>query len=660
MSFDNVSPQKSSQEVFYNIVDTLGGKMLPDGSAMVLCLAHADKNPSLHVTNTEDKNLVHCYAGCSQESVISGLRDRGLWPEKINGKKPSIPSEIPSGVYSEWGKGTDKKQYKAHWTYHDFHGNIIGYTVRYENSTGKDIIPYFKKTEPTYGSVNPEPKWRPGAPPEPRPLYNSHLRGRDKMSDHKPNPTLIVEGEKACDAAKSLVGHHYDCMTWQGGAKAAIKADFSGTKGYDCFIWPDADEPGHKAALSVQEQCLKAGAKSCAIISPPPGVSTGWDLADAKHEGWTTGQVLDYIRDNCKSPEKTKDKIEIISFHDVVQKDVEVKYIADNFLIESDPVVIAGAGGLGKSMLFLYMAYQFALLFCNNINPNNDKLFSLFPVPKPRTSLFIQSENGISQMRYRALQIAGTTDEGREPLKYIYTPFIQENILSNGMSFINSKGLIIDTIHKTEDASQQKLDIVCLDPLVSFIDCNENENVEMRRELDALTEIAMDCKITPITAHHNKKDDSTLRGASAIRDWCRNLIELKRDWIVEPRLREDGSIRNANIPVVNISSGKSNNMRPFEPFTLRMKQNFKFELINKEDHMTPEKNLRCNAVVEALQDLPGMKAYSTNQLVKIYCERSGIGTTAARNHISETVDYGFIIRESVSRKGSQTYEYKMP
>ena len=43
------------------------------------CLAHNDRNPSLSVTDKNGKILVHCWAGCSQESVISALRGMGLW-----------------------------------------------------------------------------------------------------------------------------------------------------------------------------------------------------------------------------------------------------------------------------------------------------------------------------------------------------------------------------------------------------------------------------------------------------------------------------------------------------------------------------------------------------------------------------------------------------
>ena len=43
------------------------------------CPAHDDRNPSLSVNDSNEKILVHCWAGCSQEAVIGALRDLGSW-----------------------------------------------------------------------------------------------------------------------------------------------------------------------------------------------------------------------------------------------------------------------------------------------------------------------------------------------------------------------------------------------------------------------------------------------------------------------------------------------------------------------------------------------------------------------------------------------------
>src|SRR5690242_18428862 len=46
------------------------------------CPAHADRTPSLSITDTIDlqRVLVKCFAGCEQADVIEALCDLGLWP----------------------------------------------------------------------------------------------------------------------------------------------------------------------------------------------------------------------------------------------------------------------------------------------------------------------------------------------------------------------------------------------------------------------------------------------------------------------------------------------------------------------------------------------------------------------------------------------------
>jgi hypothetical protein len=48
-------------------------------SWMARCPAHDDRNPSLSITQADDRVLVHCFAGCSWQAVISVLQSRGLW-----------------------------------------------------------------------------------------------------------------------------------------------------------------------------------------------------------------------------------------------------------------------------------------------------------------------------------------------------------------------------------------------------------------------------------------------------------------------------------------------------------------------------------------------------------------------------------------------------
>lgn len=63
------------------IAAALGGRKAGNGW-IARCLAHDDRKPSLSIRDGHDgKVLVHCHAGCEQQTVIQALRDQGLWSQ---------------------------------------------------------------------------------------------------------------------------------------------------------------------------------------------------------------------------------------------------------------------------------------------------------------------------------------------------------------------------------------------------------------------------------------------------------------------------------------------------------------------------------------------------------------------------------------------------
>ena len=59
-----------------------GVRKIAEGRWLACCPAHDDKNPSLSITQTSDKVLVHCFAGCEQRDVLQALTELGLWNRK--------------------------------------------------------------------------------------------------------------------------------------------------------------------------------------------------------------------------------------------------------------------------------------------------------------------------------------------------------------------------------------------------------------------------------------------------------------------------------------------------------------------------------------------------------------------------------------------------
>ena len=107
--------------------------------------------------------------------------------------------------------------------------------------------------------------------PNPRPLYNL-----DKLSARPEAPTMIVEGEKAADAAAELLPD-FVVTTSPFGAKSAGKADWSLVEDRDVTIWPDNDV----LRLVPHARLVDVG-----------GLPEGWDLADDAPEGADIAELL--------------------------------------------------------------------------------------------------------------------------------------------------------------------------------------------------------------------------------------------------------------------------------------------------------------------------------------------------------------------------------
>ena len=170
----------------------------------------------------------------------------------------------------------------ATWTYHNAEGKRVGFIHRFNLEDGsKEVIP---QTWVRHKETGRE-RWGWKSFAKPRPLY--------RLVDLVARPdawVLLVEGEKTADAAQRLMPHMV-CTTWAGGSKAVGIADWSVLKGRKVIIWPDADEPGYAAAVSISKHLDKPR-----IVIPPEGKPEGWDLADAEAEGWTTEMVRAHIK----------------------------------------------------------------------------------------------------------------------------------------------------------------------------------------------------------------------------------------------------------------------------------------------------------------------------------------------------------------------------
>ena len=107
------------------------------------------------------------------------------------------------------------------WLYHDAKGQFLGCVVRYDRpANGR---PADKQVRTFTFCEGPDGKreWRCKGFPEPRPLY-----GLKYLAARRDAPVLVVEGEKAADAAAKRFDS-YVVVTSPGGSNAARKADWT-------------------------------------------------------------------------------------------------------------------------------------------------------------------------------------------------------------------------------------------------------------------------------------------------------------------------------------------------------------------------------------------------------------------------------------------------
>jgi uncharacterized protein (DUF927 family) len=252
-------------------------------------------------------SLFACLRNLSQGDAARALaEDLGMDPGG-NGERPTakpakadpwtpvlpVPDDAPAPDLRHPRLGLPA----ATWEYQDRDGKTLGHVCRFDpDGRRKEILPLAFCRGP-----EGKTEWRWKAFPEPRPLYGLHRLAAAPAG----SPLLLVEGEKAADAAGRLLGSKVVCLTWPGGSKAVGKADFAPLKGRRVFLWPDNDRPGVEAMLAVARKVEDAGASEVSIVPPPPCTPEGWDLADAEH--LTGRDAAAFIRQRRVKPEQFRE-----------------------------------------------------------------------------------------------------------------------------------------------------------------------------------------------------------------------------------------------------------------------------------------------------------------------------------------------------------------
>ena len=161
-----------------------------------------------------------------------------------------------------------------YYLYRDEQGSVVSAVLRLDGADGKkEVLPLRAST--VYAN-NPDMIMKAIEPP--RPLYNLHLLAAAPLL-----PVLLVEGEKAADAAGRLFPQLV-ATTFSGGAPGVPAADFRALTGRDVIVWPDHDEIGLDAAEKATLLLQDVGAASVRVVQVPDWFPPKWDVADTTPE----------------------------------------------------------------------------------------------------------------------------------------------------------------------------------------------------------------------------------------------------------------------------------------------------------------------------------------------------------------------------------------
>ncbi len=514
-----------------------------------LCPAHDDRNPSLSITDSGDgRVLVHCHSGCASESVITVLKDRGLWPDQpkaghsIRSKSNSETAKdawtpifpVPQGApkpnlsHPKYGRPTLK------WEYRNQQNQTLGYVLRYETSDGGKTFRPLTYCENARG----ERTWRQLGFPKPLPLY-----GLNRMAWQPEAPVVIAEGEKAADCAGQLLMNMV-AVSWPHGAKSVAEVDWAPLAGRQVYVWPDADDEGHRAGQEVARRCLEAGAASVHVIRPPAGVPKGWDAADALSEDYP-GEKISVLVSQAKAVAPARE-IRPGQFIDLAHWQAdrfdgpppERQWLIRGVLPRATPTMLAAIGGTGKSMLMLKLALEVATGELRKSEYDQPELILGGEVCCHGRAVFITAEDDADEIHRRLHVLDPDGFRLRYPDRLVAVPLPN----AGGILTLLRGGFESPQItEEYEDLYRQliaipDLRVIVFDPLQAFVGADANKDPAAGQYLCTLLgQLATNTGATVVVTHHFRKQGEVkgpadargaVRGTTALIDGMRCVYAL--------------------------------------------------------------------------------------------------------------------------------------
>ena len=290
------------------IAKKLGGARRSGIDWCCRCPSHDDQKSSLSVVFKNGKLLVRCHAGCSQEEVITGLKDRGLWSEEQRPREPKIVDT-----------------YK----YTDETGNALFETIRFEPKDFRQ-----RGSDGTWG-----------------------IRGIKRVPYRLPNVleaikrgevVYIVEGEKDVHTAERI-GLAATCNPMgadSGDGNKWFKEFANYFIGARVCVVPDNDPAGHRHGEWVINTLINK-AKEIRMAVP----QSGKDLTDWVESGATKEDIEAASKSVFESDEPL-----FVGVGDLITNLKPTQWLVKDILPEEYLMQIFGSPASGKSFFAVSLA----------------------------------------------------------------------------------------------------------------------------------------------------------------------------------------------------------------------------------------------------------------------------------------------------------------
>jgi hypothetical protein len=466
-------------------------------------------------------DLVKLWSDKFRIRPIDALKEAAEWlGMEIAPPQPVPPSRMrekasggPSG--QEWWKGLRASRI---WDYRDASGALVAQVMRWNHpETGEKVI---RPWDPESQQFQ--------APEGKRPLFNLHkVAGTDEV--------IYVEGEKAAEA---IDADGWPCVTNMGGAQAVGKTDWSPLIGKNVIIWRDNDRAGVLNQEALVEILRQVGVASVRLVRVPPDKPAKWDAFDATPE-----ERVALLAEARKSrPVVTgRRAIRISDFaansHHFFGRAPDRKFLVADTVALGVPLLIAGMGGVGKSMLGIDLAIKVACMEPGVLGPS---AFGCRIAEFGRAVIFC-AEDDLAEV-HRRLDALDPTETRRKRGGRLH--IIPMPSVGGAFSIVETERgrfVLSDEWKAACDqlASYDDLVLTIIDPLASFVHGSlDQDNALCQFVGSATSALSAETGATTIAFHHMRKASdkspvitaqdarASIRGGSALVDSHRGAMAL--------------------------------------------------------------------------------------------------------------------------------------